>query len=87
MAIETIYLNSNRTLPHAVLSRFGIEEQKPFKAVFGKMGILLLKESASLRDIILTLEEIKTLYARDLRELDREWDDFTLSEEWLSSDF
>jgi len=58
-----------------------------FIALFGKMGILLLKESASLRDILLTLEEIKTLYAKDLHESDREWDDFTLSEEWLNAEF
>jgi hypothetical protein len=87
MAIETIYLNQDNALPPAVLSQFGFDEQKPLKAVLGKMGILLLKESASLSDIILTLEEVKTLYARELRELDREWDDFTLSEEWLNSDF
>lgn len=87
MSIETIHLNQDNTLPPALLSRFGFEEQKPLKAVLSTMGILLLKESTSLSDIILTLEELKTIYANELRELDREWDDFTLSEELLSSDF
>jgi len=87
MAIETIQLNQDNTLPLTVLSQFGFEEQKPLKAVLGKMGILLLKETASLSDIILTLEELKTLYAKELQELDKEWDDFTLSEELLSFDF
>jgi len=87
MAIETIRLNQDNTLPPAVLSQFGFEEQKPLKAVLGKMGILLIKESASLSDIILTLEELKAIYASELRELDKEWDDFTLSDELLSSDF
>jgi hypothetical protein len=87
MAVETIQLNRDNSLPLAVLSQFGFEEQKPLKAVLGKMGILLLKETASLSDIILTLEELKTLYAKELQELDNEWNDFTLSEELLSSDF
>ncbi len=87
MTIETIRLNQENALPPALLSRFGYEEQKPFKAVLSTMGILLLRESASLSDIILTLEELKTIYANELRELDKEWDDFTLSEELLSSDF
>ena len=86
MALETISLNQDNTLPKSLLSRFGFEAKKPLKAVLGKMGILLLKDSASLGDIILTLEEIKTIYASELDELDREWDDFTLSEEWLGSD-
>lgn len=83
MAIQTIQLNQDNTLPPAVLSQFGFAEQKLLKAVLGKMGILLLKESASLSDIILTLEKLKTLYAKELHELDKEWDDFTLSEELL----
>ena len=87
MAIATIQLNQDNTLPPNLLSQFGFEAQKPLKAVLGKMGILLLKETASLSDIILTLEELKTLYAKELQELDKEWDDFTLSEELLSSDF
>ncbi len=87
MLIETIRLNQDNTLPQAILSRFGGDEQKNVKAVFSTMGILLLKESASLSDIILTLEEIKNLYAKELLGLDREWNDFTLSEECLNADF
>ncbi|MGH7595071.1 MAG: hypothetical protein ACREOI_01915 [bacterium] len=87
MSIETIQLNQDNALPPAVLSQLGFEEKKPLKVVLSTMGVLLVKESASLSDIILTLEELKTLYANQLRELDKEWDDFTLSEELLSSDF
>ena len=46
-----------------------------------------VKESASSSDILPTLEELKTIYANELCELDKEWDDFTISEELLSSDF
>jgi len=83
MAIATIQLNQDNTLPPNLLSQFGFEAQKPLKAVLGKMGVLLLRESASLSDIILTLEELKTLYAKELQELDNEWNDFTLAEELL----
>ncbi len=87
MAIETIHLSQDRSLPPSLMAHLGVDAQQPIKAVRGKMGVLLLKESASLRDILFTLEEIKTLYAKELKELDREWDDFTLSEERLSSRF
>ena len=86
MAIATIQLTSNNSLPQAVLSRVGFKKQEHLKAILGKMGILLVNESASLSDIILTLEELKSNYASELRELDREWNDFILSEEWLASD-
>lgn len=86
MSVETIHLDHNNVIPQSLLSRSGFADQGHLKAVFGKMGILLVKESASLGDIILTLEEMKKIYSDEVKELDREWDDFTLSEEWLSSD-
>lgn len=87
MSIETIHLSQDRALPPTLMAHLGVDVQQPIKAVRGNMGVLLLKESASLRDILFTLEEIKTLYAKEVKGLDREWDDFTLSEEWLSSNF
>jgi len=87
MPIETIHLNQDNTLPLSLLSQYGVEVQEPLKAVFGKMGVLLLRRSASLSDIILALEEIKAIYASELRDLDQEWDDFTLSKEWLGAEF
>ncbi len=87
MAIETIHLSQDRALPPALMAHLGVDVQQPIKAVRGKMGVLLLKESASLSDIVFALEEMKNLYANELKELDREWEDFTLSEELLNSNF
>jgi len=86
MAIRTIILDSERKLPQGLLDQFGFQEQEPLKAICGRMGILLLKRSASLGDVLSALEEIKNLYRSELQELDREWDDFTLAEEWLGTD-
>lgn len=87
MSIETIHLSQDHALPPTLMTHLGVDMRQPIKAVRGKMGVLLLKESASLRDILFTLEEIKNLYAKELKGLDREWDDFTLSEELLNSNF
>lgn len=86
MAIRTIILDSERKLPQGLLDQFGFQEQEPLKVICGSMGILLLKRSASLGDVLLALEEIKNLYRSELQELDREWDDFTIAEEWLGTD-
>ena len=86
MAIRTISLDSERRIPQRVLDQFGFQEKEPLKALYGSMGILLLRRSSSLGDILLTLEEIKNLYKAELRELDGEWDDFTIAEEWLGTD-
>ncbi len=87
MAIETIHLSQDHVLPPSLMAHLGVDVQQPIKAVRGNMGVLLLKESASLSDILFALEEMKTLYANELKVLDREWDDFTLSEELLNSNF
>ena len=86
MALKTIILNHDQELPQLLVEQFGFQAQEPLKAICGKMGILLLRESASLTDILIALEEIKTIYQNEIRELDREWDDFTLAEEWLMTE-
>ena len=86
MAINMIALDSERKLPQGLLDQFGFQEKEPLKAICGSMGILLLRRSASLGDILSALEEIKNLYRAELQELDREWDDFTIAEEWLGTD-
>jgi len=87
MALKTITINHNRELPQPLLEQFGFQPQTPLKAICGEMGVLLLRESASVTDILLALEEIKTIYRNEIRDLDQEWDDFTFSEEWLTSEF
>lgn len=46
MAIETIHLSQDRALPPSLMLHLGVDVQQPIKAVRGKMGVLLLKESA-----------------------------------------
>lgn len=87
MALKTITLNHDRGLPQPLLEQFGFQPQEPLKAICGKKGVLLLRESASLTDILLALEEIKTIYRSEIRDLDREWEDFTFAEEWLATEF
>jgi hypothetical protein len=84
MALKTKTLSHDQELPQPFLEQFGFQPQEPLKAIYGSMGVLLLRASASLADILLALEEIKATYRNEIRDLDQEWDDFTLAEEWLA---
>lgn len=87
MTLKTKTLSCDQELPQPFLEQFGFQPQEPLKAIYGSMGVLLLRASASLTDILLALEEIKTTYQNEIRDIDNEWDDFTLAEESLSPEF
>ena len=85
MALRTIKFDHDQGLTPSLMQQFGFQPQEPLKAIYGKMGVLLVKDSATITDILLALEEIKNIYRKDIYELDQEWDDFTLAEEWQTS--
>lgn len=87
MALRTLKLDNDQGLSPSLMQQFGFQPQESLQAIFGKMGVLLMKESASITDILLTLEEIKNIYRKEIQELDQEWDDFTIAEEWLTTEF
>jgi hypothetical protein len=86
MALRTLKFDYDQGLSPSLMQQFGFQPQESLKAIFGKMGVLLMKESASITDILLALEEIKNIYQKEIQELDQEWDDFTLAEEWQTSE-
>lgn len=87
MALRTIKFDNDQGLSPSLMQQFGFQPQESLKAIYGKMGVLLVKDSATITDILLALEEIKNIYRKEIQELDHEWDDFTIAEEWLTTEF
>lgn len=60
MNSETITLDKERGIPKAVLDKSGLGGEKAVRVIYGKMGIIIMRTSTTLTDMLSGLIDITT---------------------------